>query len=203
MKIPELINRFIEIFSNEINKVPDDFYNTFQYTKTGKNLTHPRTLGYITKVLWSWENVSNLCIDLRVNVKKVDKKGKVQKAKFQPDISVFDGDNHPLLFLDYESPNSSDDRIPSKDIIPYLQQGKSTPYIVITTLPDSESPMWSVKWAATKHKRKLKEIRKNPAEYWYKFYKHELNNYVDNINNIYFINIDGKNKVSFGNLYDF
>ena len=78
-----MIEDFLEEFSKEIRNVPDGFYDTFQFTKTRNNWTHPRTLGYITKILWGLEDVVNVFIDLHINVKRVD-----EKVKFQPDIFV-------------------------------------------------------------------------------------------------------------------
>lgn len=189
--VPKIIEDFVKKFSKEIKNAPDGFYSTFQYTKTGKTWTHPLTLGYITKVLWNFENVANIYIDLRVNVKKNNK-----KVKFQPDIFVCGGNDEPLLVIDYESPNSSDSRIPSRNILHYLNWGRSTPYIIITTLPKRESPDWELRYASKgdtngNHKGKLREIQKNPFSYWYKFYRDELRKNKDALNNVYFINING------------
>ncbi len=196
--IPEFIEDFSKTFSNEINNVPDNFYDTFQYTTTGCNLTHPRTIGYITKILWGMENVINVDHDVRINIERNEK-----KIKFQPDIIVNYncGNSEPLLAIDYESPNSSDARIPLKDVGSYLEWGESTPYIVITTLPKKEIPDWELRYTSKKeynfmHKGKQKDIRKNPFEYWYKFYKDEIKKHGYKLDNIYFININGK-EISF------
>jgi len=133
--IPSLVNDFADKFSKEIGNVPDGFYDTFQYTTTGNNLTHPRTLGYIVKVVLELDNAANLDIDLRINV---------DGKKFQPDILVRDQMNKPILIVDYESPNSSDARIIPKDIIPYIKWKTPNPYIIITTLPKKSSPQWKL-----------------------------------------------------------
>lgn len=183
-----MILDFIKAFSEEIKNVPDGFYDTFQYTTTGKNHTHPRTLGYITKALWNLENVSDVYIDYRINVDN-------GKTKFQPDIFSCDGKGKPLLVIDYESPNSSDARIPSKDVKPYLKWNPQVPYIIITTLPKRHSPSWQLRYtdATNKfHKDNNEDIRKNPFEYWYNFYKNKLQKCEAEMKSVYFININGK-----------
>jgi hypothetical protein len=59
MKIPRVVNHFVKSFSREIQNVPVGFYDTFEYTTTGNNLTHPRTIGYITKVVWGGTKCSD------------------------------------------------------------------------------------------------------------------------------------------------
>jgi hypothetical protein len=67
MKIPKVVNFFIEGLSKEIQHVPDGFYDIFEYTTTGNNFTHPRTIGYITKVVWGIQNAAIVENDLRIN----------------------------------------------------------------------------------------------------------------------------------------
>jgi len=188
MKIPKIVNFLIKGLSKEIQNVPDGFYDTFQYTTTGKNWTHPRTIGYITKVVWGLQNVAIVESDLRINEGGV---------KFQPDIFVRDSENRPLLVVDYESPNSSDARIPSKNIKPYLKWGESVPYIIVTSLPKKSSPGWELRYTSKgyrnrPHKRKIKEIRSNPFEYWFKIYKHQMKKWGGKLRTVYFVNINAK-----------
>jgi hypothetical protein len=88
-------------------------------------------LGILTKILWTIKEVKHVAVDLRLN----DKGGN----KFQPDlVALADLDEplQPLLFIDYESPNSSDIRIPHKDVAAYRawseKEGCRAPYIIIT-----------------------------------------------------------------------
>jgi len=191
MKIPKVVNFFIKGLSREIQNVPDGFYDTFQYTTTGNNLTHPRTIGYITKVVWGIQNAAVVESDLRINEGGV---------KFQPDIFVRDSKNRPLLVVDYESPNSSDARIPSKNIKPYLKWGESVPYIIVTSLPKKSSTGWELRYTSRgsynrPHMRKMKEIRSNPFKYWFKIYRHKIKKWNSKLRNVYFVNINAK-KVS-------
>lgn len=203
MKIPSLVNDFADKFSKEIDNVPnvpDGFYDTFKYTTTGNNLTHPRTLGYIIKAVLELDNAANLDIDLRINV---------DGKKFQPDILVRDQMNKPILIVDYESPNSSDARIIQKDIISYIKCKTPIPYIIITTLPKKSSLQWKLLYTNKtgvnnhlygldrKKRTEIKDkIRKNPFDYWFDFYRKKLKDCGDKLDNIYFININS-NEISF------
>jgi hypothetical protein len=185
MKTSKLILDFFKELSKEIKNVPNDFYDSFKYTKTGNNLTHPRTIGYILKVLWKLRDRITIDVDRRINEKGI---------KFQPDIFVNDRKDKPLLIIDYESPNSSDARIPKKDIEPYLIWVKSKmriPYIIITTLPKCDTPSWELRYE-TSHRHKSKEIRSNPFKYWYDFYKRKLQRLKNQLNSVVFMNINGK-----------
>jgi len=105
-----------------------------------------------------------------------------------------------VLFLDYESPNSSDMRIPRKDVLAYQKwsEGKPrVPYVIVTTLPDKEVAVqdWELLWTAEGqvnaefHGRK-KEVCRNPFGFWYNKYREALRQ--KDGSNIYFININGK-----------
>jgi hypothetical protein len=80
-----------------------------------------------------------------------------------------------MIFVDYESPNSSDERVIEKDIKPYLRwpemTGSKTPYLVVTTLPAVASPDWQVLYtsyvgygAAAKGQKKA--VQSNPLKFW-------------------------------------
>ena len=43
--------------------VTDRFYDSFEFTTTGKNLAHPRTLGLIVKACWGLPEVTAVDID--------------------------------------------------------------------------------------------------------------------------------------------
>ncbi len=134
------------------------------------------------------KNVPDVYIDYRINVDN-------GKTKFQPDIFSCNSKGKPLLVIDYESPNSSDARIPSKDVKPYLKWNPQVPYIIITTLPKRPSPSWQLRYtdATNKfHKGKNEVVRENPFEYWYNFYKNELQEYEAEMKSVYFININCK-----------
>src|SRR5579871_5508573 len=100
-----IVDRIVERLGEEIRHLPDNFYNTFDYTITGKNYTHPITWGILTKIMLSIDGVKHVAIDFHLNIKR---------TKFQPDLAAISEIEPKLkfkLFLDYESPNSSDSRI--------------------------------------------------------------------------------------------
>lgn len=107
------------------------FYNSFAYTTTGQNLCHPRTLGLLVRICWSLPDVAAVDVDVHYNLGS--------GVKFQPDVVAVGQGGVPLLIIDFESPNSSDDRVPSKDVDAYLQWSKKkniTPrYFILTSLP--------------------------------------------------------------------
>jgi len=157
-----------------IQDLPDDFYDTFNFTKTGNNLTHPWTWGILTNILWDLPGITSVGVDVRLNNSGV---------KFQPDLIGYSAGDKPAIFLDYESPNSSDARIPIKDVDPYLTWrsacNSDAPYVIVTTLPECASPNWELRYTSMdkynhgfRDKREL--IRKNPCQFWYDFYLSEF-----------------------------
>lgn len=179
----------VQELNQNIQDLPNGFYDTFDYTRDRNNLTHPVTLGILTTIILKDDSIFKLAIDLRLN--------KGNKIKFQPDIVALNKDLKPLIFFDYESPNSCDCRIPTKDVESYLSWSENDkeiiPYFIITTLPDCESPKWELRYKK-KHnsifKNRKDDICKNPFNFWYSHYKNALAS--KNISRISFINISKK-----------
>ena len=172
--------------------VPDRFLDTFEFTATGQNLTHPIILGALSRLAWDLlPGVRFVGIDVRLN--------RGGGVKFQPDVVAFDGQLGHLLFLDYESPNSSDARIPRKDIDAYCAwtqlSGEAVPYIIITTLPDCESPRWELRYTSPGHcneqfRHRERDVCQNPFRFWYAHYRSLLAG--RNIGQVASVNISGK-----------
>lgn len=187
-----IADRLAEGLQSCIAGLQDGFHNSFKFTQTGNNLSHPVTWGILAKILWEMPEVKRVAIDPRFNFGG----GK----KFQPDLAALDIDNQPFIFIDYESPNSSDSRIPLKDIDAFItcRSCKEFPasaiYIVVTTLPDSPVSDWELRWTASGyynemfHGRQL-EIQKNPYRFWYTYYLEQFA--VRDMTNIALVNIDG------------
>lgn len=188
VKYLTLADSLVDYLANAISAFPDGFYDSMSYTCTGQNLTHPITWGLLAKFAWERiEGVVHVGVDVRFNTGT----GK----KFQPDVVAYGGEIttlSPLLFIDYESPNSSDGRPLYKDIDAYLAWSKETksdlPYIVITTLPDKAVTSWS-KWECGKD---YEAVKHSPYAYWYPWYKDELAKKQVGAKNIAFINFDGR-----------
>jgi hypothetical protein len=192
----KLINDFAKRLEEIVENVPDDFYDTFEFTKTDNNYTHPWTWARLIEIFSEIDNVTAVLND---------------QKNFKPDIVIYNEDFNfsPVLYIDYESPSSSDARIVTKDVDKYIAFNKPIPYVIITTLPKKESPKWKLLWAGKdgynnhlystdKNVRadNQKKIQKNPFDYWYSFYRSKLKDYGDKLENIYFLNINGK-QISF------
>lgn len=172
--------------------MPAGFHDSFAYTQTGRNLTHPVTLGLLARLLWEMPRIAHVAIDCRLNLGR--------GIKFQPDLVGLGSNEDMVLFLDYESPNSSDARIPIKDVDAYLTWSRacesSAPYIVVTTLPDCESESWELRYATkadhwnAAFRGRRDEVRKNPCAFWYAYYKAELAK--RDVRNVALININGR-----------
>ena len=137
---------FIENLRTSLKECPAigaNFFNSFAFTTTGQNFCHPRMHGLIVKVAWGLPDVAALDIDVRLN--------RGNKLKFQPDTVALDCSQRPLLIADFESPNSSDARIPEKDVKTFLAWARATecraPYFIITSLPSMATP-WELRWTA-------------------------------------------------------
>ncbi len=184
----ELCKKIVDELQKEIISFPEGFYDTFKFTTTGKNLTHPRTIGILCKILWKIKGISSVYIDRRFNVKE---------RKFQPDIVAFNKNDKPIIYLDYESPNSSDARLMKKDIKAYANWVKikeyRAPYLIITTLPNKKPEAWQYRYFGGYNypfRRKRKQIKENPFRFWYSHYRDYVNK--NKCSNIFFANINGK-----------
>jgi len=170
--------------------LPDDFYSTYNYTQTGNNLTHPWTLGFLSKFAWSLAGVDLVGMDVRLNL---------GRTKFQPDIVAYEDDDGHALYIDYESPNSSDARVSWKDIEAYVRWRDSypgaAPYILITTLPNKSAPEWELRYTGEEQwnerfKGMRKQLAENPFRFYYSIYKEECRDL--DLTGLSLLNINGK-----------
>jgi hypothetical protein len=147
--------------------------------------------------------VAAVDVDVRLN--------DCRNVKFQPDTMALDNDGHCLLAVDFESPNSSDARIPEKDVEPYLrwsnQQPSRVPYLIITSLPKHVPPprprlgvgrslrrgfskkQWELRYTSPggcneAHLQHKDEIESNPCAYWYRFYREKLEDLTKEYDNL-------------------
>lgn len=190
---------FLEAFRKNLmeSNIEEEYYTTFEYTRTGFNSCHSRTLGEITKALWKMKETKEVYIDARL--KNAD-------VTFRPDILAYN-DSGATIAIDFESPNSSDARIIEKDILQFLRwkrcstnKNDSINYIILTSLPEKSND-WELRWTGKGyynegHKVHQKEIIDNPYVYWFTFYKKELEKvkeeYKEEINQIVIANLKGK-----------
>ncbi len=189
----QLVNELFRRLQTRIELLPKGFYDTFAYTHRGQGLTHPVTLGLLAAVVTELPGVAIATIDHHPN----DCHG----AKFQPDILAVSRQLGPVLAIDYESPNSSDARVPRKDWAAYARwrtTGATFPYCVITTLPDAARPQWELRYTSSRGCNHgfapfRSKIRENPFAFWYDYYKAEKKSAGHDLTGITMLNISGGN----------
>ncbi len=191
-----IIAHLISELTEEIANLPDGFHNSFNYMTASNNRVHPITWGILSKILYGIDGTKYVAIDMRLNQTSND-----QRFKFQPDLTAL-AEIEPLvptLFLDYESPNSSDMRIPKKDVVAYQEWSKASglrvPFVIVTTLPNRPSGKWKLRYTTTTNLNFVgmqSKIYENPFQFWYGEYRKTLSHMGSDLDMIYFINIDGK-----------
>ena len=192
MSITKLADRIAAELQAAITNFPAGFYDSFRFTQTGSNFAHPVTWGHLSQIAWQLPDVAHMAIDLRLNLGK--------DIKFQPDITALNPSFEPLLFIDYESPNSSDARIPSKDVDPYQawreESNANTPYLIVTTLPNRRIDDWELRYTFRgscnyAFRGRRAEVCQNPFLFWRAYYIAEFSK--RDMQNIAMINVDGAN----------
>jgi hypothetical protein len=186
-----LADRFAVRLVEEVRNLPDGFLDSFAYTTTGKNLTHPILLGILVRVVSELPGVRFVGVDARLN--------EGAGIKFQPDVVGFDERLCPLVFADYESPNSSDARIPAKDVDAYASwrqaSGSSAPYVILTTLPEQVSPSWQLRYTSHGYynhcfQGRRSELAANPFRFFMAYYRSEFSSRA--MDGIAVVNLDGR-----------
>ena len=71
MKHDAMKRQILTTLNREIASLPTGFFSTFQYTRTGNNLTHPVTVGAIARVVGQLPGVAFVGIDVRFNDDRV------------------------------------------------------------------------------------------------------------------------------------
>ena len=197
MYIDQTLQFFMEEVQCEIDTLHPflNFYDSFKYTRTGSNYTHPITWGLLVKVLWKLPGVRHIGVDMHLST---------DPGAFRPDVVALESLEplKPLLFLDYESPNSCDNRIPHKDVQAYHRWRHykkrdvpyDVPYFIVTTLPCNPEGIWELRYTTnlnckynTQEQRDV--LQRNPFEFWYCNWQRELKD-ID-LNGVYFFNLDG------------
>lgn len=173
------------------------YYNSFEFTTTGNNLCHARTLGIMVAASWKLPGACAVDIDLRLNTRN--------GVKFQPDLRAVDRAGEALLFADFESPNSSDARVPVKDVQAFMKWCAATkcrsPYVIFTSLPRIATS-WGLRWTSNgqwnaDHAKNRDQIQARPFDYWYRYYRKAVSGIfqkdLQSAAPVYFVNFDGTN----------
>jgi hypothetical protein len=188
MEVP-MLNELVEALQGRLARLPDGFFDSFEYTRTGNNLTHPIVVAALVEAVATLPRVRRVGVDVRLN----DGEGKLQ-----PDVVAFDADFEPVLLIDYESPNSSDARIPMKDWDPYIlwrtrRAINAPPYVVVSTLPSKQSPGWELRYTSKGYynhefQGRRSEVCRNPFDFWYAWYRAQARS--RNMAGICMLNVD-------------
>jgi hypothetical protein len=128
-----------------------------------------------------------------------------KNPKWRPDVRLLGSDEEILGVVEYESVNSSDERVISKDAYGYegwaVTLERPVPFLIITSLPDSADPNYCLRWTGCnraeawsdynlEHKGKVEEIRQNPFLYWYAHYRRWLEHRIAGLP-VHFANFSG------------
>jgi len=221
----ELINNLCVKLSGEIKSLPvskgKDIFNGSEYIFSDKGVFYKRShslmISIITKCLWDLLDNDEFLVEIepQFNYKYLDE----ENCKFNPDIAIYRVNKEelepiekstPFLFIDYESPNSSDARVMLKDIEPYMyfsehlkeiENIKTQPiYLIITSHRNYEAEKNDLNrvlaYGYNDDFRKDKyEIHKNPLSYWlakYFSYISEWKSELWSIDEIFIANVCGE-----------
>lgn len=169
---------------------PPELFRDYQYVFGPNRCCHSRTVALIHEVAATIRGVASVTGNTALF------RG---KPRWQPDAVLWDGQDQPLCVVEYESLNSSDARIVYKDFSGYEQWVKTCewalPLVIITTLPKGESPWYRLLWTQDNlynagHKGQLQKARRDPYQYWYRFYRGLLKRKVQRLP-VSFANFDG------------
>ncbi len=123
--------------------------------------------------------------------------------RWQPDVVLWASEGAPMCVVEYESLNSSDERVIEKDAAGYRRwmnvHDDPTPLLIVTTLPNAASPWYRLRYADKdpannynwRHHGKESEVQRNPFLYWYRHYRAALSG-VARGSSIEFANFDGR-----------
>jgi hypothetical protein len=149
--------------------------------RTALNETHSIVLTFLLEAALRCRGTEFGVVTVERSLKPKD------KPLFRPDITLWNIDRAKRILagvLEYESPNSGDERIWDKNIeyfhnfIQYPQSPLdiSNGWIIMTTLPDHEvsGSDWK-NWYYNKSDPEYAEMIVNPREFWYRKYEAEFN----------------------------
>lgn len=179
---------------NEIERLPEGFHSTFDYVDTGNNKCHSSTIWLLAKTVSGLPGIEHVGIDVPLG-----RKG----AKIKPDVVGYRPGWSHAVYVDFESPNSSNTRVWLKDCEPYAAYRAANPdicapYVIVTSLPDREAPGWQLRWMNMTPKgpqynhacRGMEaEVRRNPFRFWLGQWREMMD--ASRMADVTILNIDG------------
>ncbi len=190
-----LVEDIVRRLKTEIRTLPEGFHSTFDYVKTGNNKCHSSTIWLLAKIVSGLSEVEHVGIDVPLG-----RKG----AKIKPDVVGYGPDWSHVIYVDFESPNSSDTRVWLKDCEPYAAYRAANPdtcapYVIVTSLPDCEAPGWQLRWTNMTlkgpqynhaYRERGAEVQKNPFRFWLGRWREMID--AHRIAGVTILNIDGR-----------
>ncbi len=169
-------------------KLPPDFFGSWEHCSSNRDsvLCHSIGLGLLAAAVADLKAVQQVGIDSRLTL-RIRKGGRSERKSWRPDVVGFrrNGDQFiPVVYGDFESPNSSDGRVPVKDVEGYRSWlkagGEPAPYVLVVCLPEREQGYWSLRYTKgwnKGHAGRLSELReKGPLGYWCDAWRPSLEN---------------------------
>jgi hypothetical protein len=171
-----LIERVRSIL-HDSSHFPRELYATWDYVEGENRVCHQRTTALLAHAAWTLPSTPVVeqedCF-----VAGRDDYGK--QVKWHPDLVLRSGEDtvgKVLLFVDFESPNSSDFRVIDRDVklwyVNWCQHNEvlePPEYLIVTSLPDAQSPRWWCRYAKSDG-YEAEKARENPFLYWYGKYR--------------------------------
>lgn len=226
-----LIDRFLISLQDEIRLLPlnepEAIFNGAKYSFSNSQnpftkRSHSLMTSLIVKVLWKILDDGKYLVEIEP---RIHYRYEEEKAYFNPDVAVYEisnseknniEDTKPVLFIDYESPNSSDARVGRKDIDPYIyfceeisnsHEGPS--YLILTSHRDGPiekddlSRVLSYGYNQDYKDKAKDKVLENALDFWAKVYQDFIDDWINDnwnqVNNVVIANISsGKINVTHG-----
>lgn len=186
----DVVDELSSKFANRLRvaKLPPEFFGSWEHCSSKRDsvLCHSIGLGLLAAAVADLKVVQQVGIDSRLTL-RIRKSGKSGRKSWRPDVVGFrrEGDEFiPVVYGDFESPNSSDGRVPVKDVEGYrswlMAGGEPAPYVLVVCLPESEHGYWPLRYTKgwnKDHVGRLPKLReKGPLRYWCEAWRPILGN---------------------------
>jgi len=157
-----------------------DFFGSWNHCSGSRKsvLCHSIGVGLLAAAIAEVAGVQQVGIDVRL---------RRAGNNWQPDVIGFRrgrrGELVPVVYADFESPNSSDARVPEKDLRAYRKWvqggGRAAPYVIVVCLPKAPYGPWPLAYTTgrgynVKHRGRGKRVRSAPLAYWRKVWHSEV-----------------------------
>lgn len=188
--MPEELNKIIQSICKKIEELSAKEYFSVEYIEKIKYRKHNELSSRMLGIISSIGTELGYIVDIGRGIKPSNTR------KFNPDI-LFLKDKKLIALFEYESTNSSDYRILSKDLKNFKASAISDIelpkfWLIITTLPNKQVSSWSnwrlSEWAKKFGIRKTKnklyyQLKENPKTFYYRGFLSEFEKVDKNLFN--------------------